>query len=207
MSIRISLLVLISFLTSLSFLSVEATAGQKRIVQSANMNDASDPFPTTLGAALLTRGRDGVEISLHFTDLEPFATYTTWWIVFNKPDDCTNPCDFDDLESGVGQGFFGTGYIAGAGGTANVYTTLAKGPIAEGRDRFSDVGDFDPRFEVGLRRPLTAELHMITARNHGPAVLGVMDQQVGTLNGGCDILPGGCFDVHAVVFRAPDDDS
>ncbi len=187
---------------TVSFIS--PVLSKNRVIQSSDMFAAGVPGTPIASAGILTRDRKGVQVSLHMTGLEPGAGYTAWWIVFNKPDDCVEGCGFDDLFSGVGQGFYSTGYIAGADGTANAYASLSEGRIPDGADRLSSFFPLDPASETGLKNSFKAEIHLIAARTHGPLIPGLVAAQIGTFDGACDIQT--CQDQQVVVFGAPGED-
>ena len=183
-----------------------ASAGGRTVFQASDMHDAEDESIVLAGAGILTRHRGHVDVSLHMTGLGPNHAYTAWWIIFNRPGDCTDPCGLDDLLSGVGQGFYATGYIAGADGTANVYASLARGPIPAGADRLSTFFGLDPATERGLKNTFKAEIHLISARTHGPVKANMAAAQIGSFDGGCGDPPDGfpCEDKQAVAFPAVD---
>lgn len=174
-------------------------ADEPRFVQVADMHVVGDDGTTLPGAGILRRNPRGVEASLHMTGLAPDSAYTVWWVIFNDPDECTVPCGPDDVGAGVGQVFHATGYVTGADGVANVSASLARGSIAEGVSRRSDVAEAaDPKTENGLRAPFRAEIHLVAARNHGPLINGRVAEQIGTIGGGCDVFA--CTDEQAVAF-------
>jgi len=68
----------------------------------------------------------------------PGLPYTVWWVVFNNPEACWDPCNADDLmvpeiEASV---YYGTGVISSSdgngGGLFNATFHLAAGSVAEG---------------------------------------------------------------------------
>ncbi len=185
-----------------------ALADDNTVVQAANMHDPGDSTIEFAGAGILTRSKKGVAVSLHMTGLQPLGAYTAWWIVFNEPDDCTDPCGLDDLIAGIGQGFYATGYVAGAGGSANAYASLPEGPIPEGADRLSTFFGFDPATETGLKDSFDAEIHLIAARSHGEVQAGLAADQIGSFDGNCGGPPDfpDCADLQAVAFLAVDGD-
>lgn len=94
----------------------------------------------------------------------------------------------------VADGDFNLVYAAG-----NV--TVGSGRSSYGaRLNFGD--DSGALFGPGLLRPRTAEIHVVI-RTHGPAIPGMVREQISTFNGGCeDGQPneGLCDDVQFGVF-------
>ncbi len=170
-----------------------------RYAQTFNTFTPGNPAAILPSAAELRRGPEGVALSARLSGLTPNAAYTAWWVVFNRPARCTLPCGMDDVMSGVGQVFNATGYLSGADGVANVTAVLDRGPILEGVDRRSNTAPaLNPAFEVGLRQPITAEIHLVIARLHGPMIAGRVAEQTTRFLGGCDVFA--CADQQAVVF-------
>lgn len=172
--------------------------------QTANMHN----FKTgndIAGAGTLIRTEDAVTVRLAMTGLDKKAGYTIWWIIFNNPDECSDPCGLDDLddldvEPGV---FYAAGFITGTDGTANVVAHLESGDLTEGIDELLGT-------EQGLEEEngLGAEIHLIV-RSHGKLVVGAVDSQIGTFAGECgaeeDDFPD-CEDQQAIAFLPVDDD-
>jgi len=62
--------------------------------------------------------------------------YTLWWVIFNNPEDCSDPCDEDDLfvrevDAAV---IWGSGSITpeGGSGVMNESTRIVAGNLPEG---------------------------------------------------------------------------
>ncbi|HZA67698.1 MAG TPA: hypothetical protein VE592_12145 [Geminicoccaceae bacterium] len=173
-----------------------AAAAHRAKVQSANVHD----FVTgedLAGAGILTRERGRVWANISASGLGQDAAYTVWWVVFNNPSACSDPCGSDDLESlAVDPAiFYATGFITGEDGTANISAHLQAGRIPDGADTLVDANEDG----VGLRRGngFKAEIHLIV-RSHGPILVGLADQQIGSFAGACDVNV--CADLQAVAF-------
>jgi len=166
-------------------------------------NDTGAPIP---GAAILTRSKRKVEVSMHMTGLSPNTAYTAWWIVFNNPENCSDPgCGADDLGGpGEGEGFFATGYISDGTGQANAYATLNEKFVPADPRRLLSTFFGLPQ-EIGLRDAEHAEIHMIIARTHGVPLPGSTAEQIGTFDGQCGGPPNfpNCADTQFVVFPPP----
>lgn len=167
-------------------------------------NDTGAPVP---GAAILTRSKGKVEVSMHMSSLDPNTAYTAWWIIFNNPDNCTDPgCGLDDLGGpGEGEVFYANGYISDGSGVANAYATLKEKFVPEEPRRL--LSNFvDLPQEVGLQDAEGAEIHMIIARSHGAPLAGSTAEQIGTFDGQCGGGPNfpACADQQFVVFPPPE---
>jgi hypothetical protein len=173
--------------------------GAKTYAQTFNTFTPGNPAAILPSAAELRRSAAGVDLSGRLSGLTPNSAYSAWWVIFNSPGRCTVPCGMDDVMSGVGQVFNATGYLSGAGGVANVTAHLDRGPIPAGVDRRSNTAPaLNPAFEVGLRQPITSEIHLVIARLHGPMIAGRVAEQTTGFLGGCDVFA--CADQQFVVF-------
>jgi hypothetical protein len=123
------------------------------------------------------------------------AAYTVWWIVFNNPANCSDgACGeddifiFDDDGNIVGPNLpgraaaeisvvFAAGHVVGAAGNAGFAGHLQEGKI-KGHVNFGD----------GLTNVDGAEIHLVV-RSHGPAVPGIVKEQISTFFGGCNPDP------------------
>ena len=52
--------------------------------------DGSPAAGNVVGEATLKRSKEGVNVTIHTTELGPGNAYTIWWIIFNNPD-CPGP--------------------------------------------------------------------------------------------------------------------
>lgn len=176
-----------------------ASAFAQNYAQTVNTFTPGNPAAIQPSAVELRRSPSGVELSARLTGLSPNGAYSAWWVIFNRPQNCTAPCGMDDIGAGVGQVFNATGYMSDASGVANPVASLARGPIPFGVDRRSQSNPaLNPASEVGLRQPFAAEIHVIVARHHGPAVTGRAAEQTTSFLGGCDVFT--CADQQAAVF-------
>ena len=132
------------------------------------------------GASTLVRSKDGIRMTYHTQGLEPGATYTAWWIIFNRPDKCSGGmCGPDDMsmnaEATQASMMWASGVIVGQDGIGNFYASLGKeqssGEIIKG---------------PGLLSPRQAEVHIVL-RSHGLPLPGFTAAQLGSLQGGCNM--------------------
>ena len=56
--------------------------------------DGSDVEGSTV---TLTRMEHGISVFAETSELEPGHVYTAWLFLFNFPENCSNPCGFDDV--------------------------------------------------------------------------------------------------------------
>lgn len=167
--------------------------------QTANMHTFPGGVDIAGGGTLL-RTEDAVTVRLGMTGLDKKAGYTIWWIIFNNPDECSDPCDLDDLDKPEVQPgvFYAAGFITGSDGTANVVAHLESGDLTAGIDELLGTGQ-------GLEEEngLGAEIHLIV-RSHGKLLVGAVDTQIGTFDGACDVRT--CEDQQAIAFLPVEND-
>jgi hypothetical protein len=145
----------------------------------------------------LVRMEHGLYATVSTTGLEPGDALTLWWVIFNKPENCSNSkCGVDDVflvdetgtvlndDAGAPQPnvtgraaaeisqLTATGTLVDQDGSAKFLTRLPVGDVNEAQ------------FGPGLLNPMTADVHLIV-RTHGPAAPGVLHAQLMTPWGGC----------------------
>jgi hypothetical protein len=153
------------------------------------------------GAGTLLRDETSVELRAEFSELDPNAAYTLWWIIFNNPEECTmgtapTLCGEGDLNpdrdgEGVNPVDRGvrnaSGFITGDAGTANTRAKLREGPSPTGPAMagFGQLND-----SVG------AEIHIVV-QTHGAPLAGSVDQQMTVPGAACNTV---CADQFAIIF-------
>lgn len=202
-----------------SALNQSAHADGKRIaVQSANVHNFGDAFDERAGAGILTRSAHEVWATISTRELDPNAAYSVWWVVFNRPGNCTagsgpDPeakCGGGDLGNAdiVASVFYATGFVTGDDGTAHLSTHLKGGSVPKGADVVVGRGgiELDNGVKPGLKRGngLGAEIHMVI-RTHGEIIPGRVDEQIGSFYGACNPAadppdPNVCSDQLALAF-------
>ena len=127
----------------------------------------------------LERDDDEVELKLKARELMPGGAYTIWWVVFNTPDGCVDGCGLDDLfnPDATVSLLWATGGIANAVGVHRFEAELEEG---------NPPGQV--LFGPGLMDAEGAEIHPVV-RGHGLASADpdVLEQQLTTFEGGCDV--------------------
>ena len=145
---------------------------------------------TAIGSSHLTRTDDGVAATFSATGLAPREALTLWWVVFNDPSGCTEPCGEDDIFvngdptqgvnlDGVAAADIVVGYAAGAVANRN-----GEAAFTARLDEDGSVGEVLFGTEPTLKDAMSAEIHLV-ARSHGPGVATLIDEQTGSYAGGC----------------------
>lgn len=163
---------------------------------------------TPVGTSQLIRGEDGVTARFQVAGLLPREALTLWWVVFNDPTGCSNPCNEDDIfvNGDPTQGINFDGVEA-----ADIVVGYAAGTVASRSGKASMAAAVEVNAEVSevlfgatplLKSASGAEIHLV-ARSHGPAIQGVVAEQTGSYAGGCEVYlnppeapdaPGECGD-------------
>lgn len=161
------------------------------------------------GAATLHRNGNGITVNYKTTGLMQNHAYTLWWVIWNKPENCDGPCDdadffiADQVEVDV---LYGGGHVVGASGKGNFSATLKAG---DDSGSINDLFGLPPAGGLQVGNTMAAEVHMVL-RSHGPAVPGLVNEQIGSYEGGCEVdLPpftdipdeiGECGDMEFAIF-------
>jgi len=136
------------------------------------------------GAGTLTRHADSIHVRATMAGLDPSASYSAWYVIFNRPDQCAGgpgACDLADLGNpDVRLGVLNAGgFVSTADGTGYFTGTLQTGQPPAGMCCFG-------RLMHGYK----SEVHIIL-QSHGPAVAGTVATEIA--------LPTGA-DQFAIVF-------
>ncbi len=170
-----------------------------RLLSAANALDLTTLTPIN-GASTLIRDRRGIRMTYDASGLEPGGTYTAWWVIFNRPDRCSDGvCSEDDVfvdpKPARTSVLYASGSLAGYDGIADFHAALDR------RERTGEV-----LFGPGLVNVFGSEVHVVI-RTHGQPIPGAVDLQLSTFNGGCETNL--CADVQAAVHlpaRRTDED-
>ena len=128
--------------------------------------------------------------------LTPGDAVTSWWVIFNNPEACTDGvCDGDDVMPFPGNAaarvsvLLGDGKVVNSDGSAYFVDFLAEGNTTEAV------------FGPGLVNRRTAEIHYVL-RSHGPAQQEILEEQLTDIMGGCaaEAPHAPCVDVQFSVF-------
>lgn len=158
-------------------------------------HELGEPVPHAFSTLL--RRETSVSAELHTSQLTPGYTYTLWWVVFNNPDACeantsgepgVPPCGLPDVAAALGGHgnpaeigiLFAGGGVVGPTGRVNIGTIL---------DVDSTIGCQTANLFAALCTPLTnpmgAQVDLVL-HDHGPPVPGLVDEQTGSFEGGCN---------------------
>lgn len=168
---------------------------------------------TRIGTSHLIRTRWGVYGTFRTSELPPREALTLWWVVFNNPAGCSDPCGEDDIfvNGDPTQGLNAAGIAA-----ADIVAGYADGMVGKrnGRAFMSAwLGEDAKLSEIifgegpALKDANAAEVHLV-ARSHGPAIPGMIRAQTGSYAGGCEVFlnppdtpdsEGECADIHFAV--------
>ena len=141
---------------------------------------------------------DGIPLEAYW---EVGDASTNWFVVFNNPDQCTDPCGEDDVIAGLPP--------VEDGGPAGVSIHYAAGHVA-GSSSWHSAGSLREGdtsgmlFGLPLQDAMTAEVHIV-ARSHGPMATIPPGSDRGyalnSVDGGCDTNI--CGDAQAAIFPPP----
>lgn len=175
------------------------------------------PDLIVIGTSTLHRNKNGITVNFKANGLHPGA-YTIWWVIWNNPLKCASPgaCNegdfnrFADVEVEV---MYAGGHVVGKNGKGNFSAHLnvndASGSINE------EFFGLPPFGGLQAGKTFSSEVHVVL-RTHGPVVPGLVDEQIGSYGGGCDVpllnLPftvypnviGECADIAAALFAPVD---
>jgi hypothetical protein len=131
----------------------------------------------------LVRTDDGVSMTFHTTGLTPGTAATVWWVFFNNPSACRlgmfgATCGLGDLANPEVQASvqFAAGHVIGGEGVANYggHFSVGATPVCAGFGLPC----------AGLLDARRADVHLVV-RTHGPAIPGLVDEEISSFNGGC----------------------
>jgi hypothetical protein len=117
-----------------------------------------------VGSSTLVRNQNGVTVTVNTSELDPGSAVTIWLVVFNN-----------GTSGGPDDVIYGAGHVVGGNGTANFAAHLNEGDTG---------GSLFPQPSPGLIDAETAEIHIVV-RSHGPAIPGMIPEQIHTVGGGC----------------------
>lgn len=137
----------------------------------------------------ITRTDSGYTFQLHTSGLPAGHAVTDWQVVFNNAAACAVPFECSEADSEnpatASSVFYGTGRVIGPDGTGNY-----GGHVAIGRtDRQGNLPQEQQLlFGPGLTNPRGAEIIQVM-HDHGPAIPGLLDEEIHSFGIGCSNLP------------------
>lgn len=164
---------------------------KKKVIQqsTSEVRMLSDGSVVPDASSMLVRTKEGITMKLHTSELNAHDAVTIWWVIFNKPENCTEGefdlrCGAGDLSNPETQPsvMFAAGSITNAKGNA----------IFGGHLSVGDTKGCPPGFPCsgGLTDPMGADIHLVV-RDHGPIVPELLHEQISTFGGGCSNAPPG----------------
>ena len=131
------------------------------------------------GTSKLTRSAGQISFKIETSNLMPGHVYQIVCSVYNKPENCTGPCDFNDSEPNVEV----VGFVM-AGKTVNSTSATFEGTLKE-----NDITSYSFLSTIsngygGLQNALTATIGL-AVRSQGPAQNGLTNAQANNWGGGC----------------------
>jgi hypothetical protein len=136
------------------------------------------PVTVVEGArATLETNDAGARMTFQTRGLQPNHAYTTWWVLFNRPENCaTTPCTAADVLFNTaaveGEIAYATGHVVGGSGRGTFAARVSTGAVERGW------------YGNGFTNPRGAEIHLVLM-DHGPAIPALVADQISTLRGGC----------------------
>lgn len=186
--------------------------------QTVDILDGTDEDFPVVGTSTLHRNANGITVNYKAEGLIPGHTYTLWWVVWNYPYNCIGtgtpeepipPCNEPDFGNPDGVGvdvLYAGGHLAGNSGKVNISAHLNEGDTKESIRELFQLGA-----PIGLLDAQTAEIHPVL-RSHGPAIPGLVNEQISSYLGGCEVffdvftevpeLPGECGDIYFAIHEA-----
>ena len=180
-------LMVIALLSPGMFTIVSSAEAIDTPVSQSTVYTMSDSVTVDGAFSVLVRQEDEIAMMLHAEDLTPNDAITVWWVIFNNPQACSDPCNSDDFPQNGGDPAVNAAMIVADGavvksdGTASFTARLEAGDTS---------GAY--AFETGgLQDVSGAEVHLVV-RTHGQAIVELLDDQLTSLHGGCesDSTPG-----------------
>ncbi len=164
------------------------------------------------GTSTLHRNSSGITVNFKATGLTPGYAYTIWWVIWNNPENCTTPGACTDIDFGIADAV----QVEVMGATGHVVGNSGKGNFSAHLNENDDSSTVNPLFGLpgygGLLDAQKAEVHLVL-RSHGPAIPGMVNEQISSYEGGCDdpfaIPPfteipdevGECGDIYASIHQ------
>ncbi len=190
LSVAILFCIALSFTSQVSVRNVAAAGATHETQPVFTTPDGFLLGPAVPGAyARLVRNRNSLTTNVHTSVMSGPGAYTVWWVIFNDPASCAfYLCTFDPPDLVVNA----TGKIVPSGGVANFSAWVGPGGPYSGEVIFGDP-------EPGLTNPSGALITLVV-RYHGPAIPGMIPEQLTTFLGGCPNGGAPCVDEQLVVF-------
>lgn len=149
-----------------------------------------------VGTSTLTRTDTGMRLNLRTSGTAAKEALTVWWVVFNHPEACSAPgCGTDDIfVDGDPAGPLNEVQIE----SADIVAAYATGKVSSQSGHVTFSANLDADEPAGTREVIFgsgstlkhvegAEVHLVV-RSHGPAVFELVQEQIGSFAGGCEVF-------------------
>ena len=167
-----------------------ASDGIESFNKSVNNKSTVDVFSPTpglevSGISTLHRNKNGITVNFKTNGLTPGYAYTLWWVIWNSPENCTVPGACSDIDFAIADKvkvdvLFGAGHVVGNDGIGNFSAHLNENDDSESINSLFGIPHVG-----GLLDSQKAEVHLVI-RSHGPAIPGLVNEQISSYLGGCD---------------------
>lgn len=177
-------------------------------VDGDNGIEQGDVIANGHGRAVIRHDRAAIRIETE--GLVPGHVYTVWVVYFNDKTLCVDGCNGPDFGVAGGGVIFGDGEVAALDGSVSFFVDLRNGAGAE-----FDATPPPPFAHASYEASLNNEFH-IAIRSHGPQIDGLVDEQLTSYGGGCEVdvgptpgevgdfpvpsAPGECGEVQLYIF-------
>ncbi len=172
---------------------------QRLTIKVDDISETGEITPIAGTRAQLVTDDQGATLQVYTTGLTPGHAVTLWLVFFNNPENCSDgECGPDDAFPPPGNTAAGAAVMYGAG---QVIRDNGRAYFAA----YAAAGENAAPWPVGLLNPRTAEIHFIL-RDHGPAIEGLVYEQITTADAGCNNFGSRagdytCVDVQAGFFK------
>jgi len=148
--------------------------------------DIIDPIaegPDISGTSKLHRNKNGITVNFKAEGLYPGA-YTTWWVIWNNPEDCGTPYACNDSDFGLVEVevLYAGGHVVGNNGKGNISAHLKAGDTS---GSINDLFGLPAAGGLQVGNTFSSEVHVVL-RTHGPKVPGMVNEQISSYGGGCN---------------------
>lgn len=198
--VKLGAIILVLMGTSCEVEPVDDVVKDSQMLEEANLSHkkSAETIKTTAdvinpilqevtGTSVLRRTKKGLTVNYKTDALIPGHTYTMWWVIFNNPEACaTTPCTMSDFMNAAEVQpvlIYGAGHLVGESGKGNFSSHLKVGDDTGSINELLGLPEVEGLLEDNT---FSAEVHMII-RSHGPAIPGLIDEQIRVFTGGCSV--------------------
>lgn len=168
--------------------------------------DAINPIlGVVTGTSTLHRSKNGITVNYKSTGLTPGYAYTMWWVIWNNPQECGIPgecidSDFGNAEAVGVDVLFAAGHVVGKSGVGNFSGRLNTDDDSKS---INEPFGLPPAGGLHSGNTYSAEVHLVL-RSHGPAIPEMVNEQISSVGGGCEIELGTFIEIPDEVGECGD---